>query len=164
MSRLLPELKAYAIAITKDEELAKDLVQEACQKTLSAKRVPDRAEDLKPWMFRIIRNLFIDHKRREKTASEYFDSVSRLYENTPASNPAVIEELLVRQALERLSEQEREILYLIDVFELKYAEAAVVLGIAQGTIMSRISRARRALLQEVESSNVQRIKRKSLRK
>ncbi len=163
ISKLLPELKAYAIAICRDEDAAGDLVQEACKKVLAAPTTPKTIEDLKPWMFRVIRNIHIDNKRREKTAAEYFNAVSRLYEETPAPAPSMLEEVLVHQAFEKLTDQEREILYLVDVFGLKYAEAAIVLGLAQGTIMSRVSRARKSLLNEVDKTNVQPLDRKILR-
>ena len=164
ISKLLPELKAYAIAICRDEDTAADLVQEACKKVLAAPTTPKSYEDLKPWMFRVIRNIHIDQKRREKTAAEYFDNVSRLYDGTPPPAPRVLEEILVRQALQSLTDQEREILYLIDVFGLKYAEAAIVLGLAEGTIMSRVSRARKSLLKQVNKTNVQPLDRKKSRK
>ncbi len=154
----LGDLKAYSIALCRNEDLANDLVQEAVQKALSAKRIPNTVAELKPWLFRIVRNIYIDQKRREKSATEYYDDTSRLYSGMPFEQPKVLEEILVRQAFAGLTEQHREILHLIDVLGFKYSEAAIVLGIAQGTIMSRVSRARQALLEKVEQTNVQRMK------
>ena len=156
----LPDLKAYSIALCRNEDLANDLVQEAVQKALSAKKTPETSAELKPWLFRIIRNIYIDQIRREKNAAEYYDEVERLSSGAPLEQPGILQEILVRQALENLCQRDREILYLIDVLGFKYAEAAIVLSVAQGTIMSRVSRARRALLEKVEQTNVQPINRK----
>ncbi|WP_025898400.1 RNA polymerase sigma factor [Sneathiella glossodoripedis] len=154
----LPDLKAYSLALCRNEDEANDLVQEAVKKALSAKRIPKSKDELKPWLFRIIRNTYIDVKRREANAAEYFDDVSRLYSGSPVEHPKVLEEILVRQALENLTARDREILYLIDVLGFKYAEAAIVLGVAEGTIMSRVSRARSALLGKIETTNVKSFK------
>ncbi|GLQ07002.1 RNA polymerase sigma factor [Sneathiella chinensis] len=151
---LLPELKAYATALSKNGDLADDLAQEAVKNALSAKRVPEDIRDLRPWMFRIIRNLYIDGLRKDRVRSEYSSDQARLLSECEPHTPTVIEEILVRQALTQVSATDREILYLIDVLGLKYAEAAVVLDIPQGTVMSRISRARRAMLSRIEETNI----------
>jgi len=157
---LLPELKAYATALTKDADSAADLSQEAIKKALSASNVPKNISDLRPWMFRIIRNTHIDQIRKEKTRKEYSADLARLSNEQYIQTPKVIEEILIRQALIEITEKEREILYLIDVMGLKYAEAAIVLDIASGTVMSRVSRARRSLLDKVERTNITPIDRK----
>jgi RNA polymerase sigma-70 factor, ECF subfamily len=154
LTLVYPELKAYAIALVRGTEIAEDLAQEAVRKALSAKKTPKNIDDLRPWMFRILRNLYIDHLRREKTRREYSTDNERLYNEGTGYYPVVLEEILVRQAFVELKVTEREILYLIDVLGLKYSEAAIVLGVAEGTIMSRISRARRALLGRIEQTNV----------
>ncbi|MBE7636494.1 sigma-70 family RNA polymerase sigma factor [Sneathiella sp. P13V-1] len=154
IASLMPELKAYAIALSQNLDEAEDLVQDAFQKALGSKKTPSKISDLKPWMFRIIRNQYIDQKRKEKTRLEYSEEVIRLYSDEPSHTPAIMEEILVRQALTKVTTQEREILYLVDVLGLKYAEAAIVLGIPSGTVMSRLSRARKSLLDEVEQTNI----------
>ena len=59
-------------------------------------------------------------------------------------------DILIRLAFERLDSDKREILFLVDVIGLKYSESAEVIGISVGTVMSRVSRARRALREAVE--------------
>jgi RNA polymerase sigma-70 factor, ECF subfamily len=151
---LLPDLKTYATALSKDLDKAEDLVQEAVKRALTAKKVPEDLGEVKPWMFRIIRNIHIDNVRKEKTHREYSADPARLSEESGVKQPRVIEEILLRQALIDITEMDREIIYLIDVLGLKYSEAAVVLGVAIGTVMSRISRARRSLILKMEETNV----------
>ncbi len=150
---LLPELMAYAMALSKNPTVAADLSQEAIKKSLTAKNAPPNLKDLRPWMFRIIRNIHIDNLRKEKTQREYLSSHARL-SNEDTGHPSVINEIIIKQALTEITEPEREIVYLIDILGLKYSEAAQVLDVPEGTIMSRISRARRSLLQKIETTNV----------
>jgi len=157
---LLPEMKAYATALTKEPDSADDLVQEAIRKALSAEKTPEGSDALRPWMFRIIRNLHIDNLRKEKTRLEYSAEATRLSEEERPQQDTVLNNILVRQALIEITDNEREILYLIDILGLKYSEAAKVLEIAEGTVMSRVSRARRSLLEKIEQSNVEPLKRK----
>lgn len=120
---------------------------------------------LRAWMFRIIRNLFIDRRRRERVRREYLAAHKRLSdaEGTPLGGRQagdVVETMIVRQAFAGLARREREILCLIDILGLTYAEAAEMLGIPVGTVMSRISRARRAMLAQLGESNVRPLRRR----
>jgi acetyl esterase/lipase len=65
-----------------------------------------------------------------------------------------LQDLLVRQAFEALSPPHREVIFLVDIMGMRYQEAAQVLDVAEGTIMSRLSRARKALIGKLEESNV----------
>jgi RNA polymerase sigma-70 factor (ECF subfamily) len=65
-----------------------------------------------------------------------------------------VETLMVRQAFASLSRRDREVLCLVDVLGLRYAEAAWVIGAPAGTVMSRLSRARRAMMERMGESNV----------
>ena len=60
----------------------------------------------------------------------------------------------MRQAFEALSPNHREVIFLVDIMGMRYAEAGEVLDVAEGTIMSRLSRARRAMIDRLEGSNV----------
>ncbi len=160
---LLPELKAYATALTKEPDSAEDLVQDAVKKALSAEKQPDDPAAFRPWLFRIIRNLHIDTLRKEKTRLEYSADQARLSDKETGQSENVLNSILVRQALIEITDAEREILYLIDVLGFKYSEAAKVLDIAEGTVMSRISRARRSMLARIEKTNVKPLERKRKR-
>ena len=69
-----------------------------------------------------------------------------------------VEQLLVRQALESLSPSHREVLFLVDVMGLRYGEVSELLDVPEGTVMSRISRARRSMIDALDGSNVTQIK------
>lgn len=145
---LLPELRAYARAICGSPDAAEDLVQDSIERLLKAQNVPNRISRLRPWMFRVIRNLHYDELRRMRVRREYIASQVRLNGQSGVRDHAG--DILFRLGYERLPEERREILFLIDIMGLKYSEAAEVMGVQIGTVMSRISRARQALRDLVE--------------
>ena len=155
LEALQPELLAYAKSLTLDTAAAEDLVHDAVLRALQSKRFPRKADDVRPWAFRVVKNLFLDVRRRQKVRVEYSRDQERLG-NGDGRRPAdPIEVLVVRQAYDRLSPRDREIICLIDILGFTYAEASAIMDIPLGTVMSRISRARRAMLDLVQGSNVQ---------
>lgn len=159
---LMPEFRAYARSVSADPADADDLVSDAVERALTAENRPHDVDAIRPWMFRIIRNLTIDEARKRKVRREYFETESRfMNEDTLSAGMAghgTLDDVLTRMAFEKLNPAEREILYLVDVTGLKYAETAEVLDVPVGTIMSRVSRARRALLALVDDTNVTELK------
>ena len=159
MATLRPELVAYAHSLSLDRAEAEDLVHDAIARALQRPPVLRGGLGLRAWMFRVIRNLLIDQRRKERVRREYFaahkrssDAESTLMDGRQAGD--VVETMIVRQAFVGLARRDREILCLIDILGLTYAEAAEMLGIPVGTVMSRISRARRAMLAQLGESNV----------
>ncbi len=146
---LLPELHAYARWICTPPDDPEDLVQSSIERSLRTPDRPVKLDDLRPWMFRIIRNLHLDELRRRRVRREYSAREKRLSSETGEVRD-MSRDVLIRLAFEKLSSDKREILFLVDVIGLKYSEAAEVIGIAHGTVMSRISRARRELRQAIE--------------
>ncbi len=151
--KLHHELAAYARAISQDPALAEDLVNDGIERALRAPEPPDRLENLRPWLFRIIRNLHLDELRKRRVRMEYAQAHVRLY-GDDLSGRRDTEDALVRLAFEKLKPEQRELLFLVDVMGLRYAEAADVLAVPLGTIMSRVSRARQALLALVDDRKV----------
>ena len=147
---LLPELRAYAIAICHSREEAEDLVQDAVERGLRSGGRPDPIGELRPWMFRVIRNLHYDELRKRRVRREYFAAEKRLSNEAGASDTG--RDVLIRLAFKKLPPETREVLCLVDIMGLKYAEAAKVMDVPNGTVMSRISRARRALLDVVDGA------------
>ncbi len=142
---LLPELRAYARSVANTADDADDLVQDGIERALRAKGRPEALEALRPWMFRVIRNLNIDEHRKRRVRMEYSNAQTRLLDETSGQGDTA-QHVMMRIAFEKLPSSTREVLFLIDVMGLKYSEAAVVMEVPQGTVMSRISRARRSLL------------------
>lgn len=149
-----PQLVAYARAICRRSEGVDDLVQDAIVRALTAANVPEQKSDLLPWMFRVIRNLHLDNVRKERVRTEYFAEHKRLLQDATATRTDPLSALLVRQVFETLTPDHREILFLVDVMGMRYAEAARVLDVAEGTVMSRLSRARKVMVERIEGTNV----------
>ena len=151
LESLLPELHAYARAICQREENAEDLVQDAIERAVRSENRPKTRSELRPWMFRVIRNLRYDELRKRRVRREFLASEKRLLDvNDRQSDTARV--VLVRLAYEKLQPEAREVLLLVDILGLKYAEAATVMDVPVGTIMSRTSRARKALLSVVDDA------------
>jgi RNA polymerase sigma-70 factor (ECF subfamily) len=139
-------LFGYAISLSQNRDTAHDLFQECMVRALSARSVPEQESAFRAWLFVIMRNLWIDRARSRQRKSTKEDEVA----NDQAVNPepldiALVTGLSVRQAFGRLSVEHREILALVDISGFSYAEAASMLTVPRGTVMSRVSRARRAL-------------------
>jgi RNA polymerase sigma-70 factor, ECF subfamily len=143
---LLPELRAYAHSVSGSSEDAEDLVQDAVERTLRAPSHPTVLNDLRPWMFRVIRNLNYDELRKRRVRREYSIAQTSLQIGLSQSGDHA-NDVLVRMTFRTLPAAMREVLFLVDVMNLKYAEAADVMGVPAGTVMSRISRSRRALIE-----------------
>lgn len=146
---LLPEIRAYARALCDRQENAEDLVQDAIERALRTEDRPGALSQFRPWMFRVIRNLRYDELRKRRVRREYIAKEKRLYSQAYLANDHA-RDVLLRLAFESMPSEKREILFLIDVMGLKYSEAAEIIGIAEGTVMSRLSRARKALREEID--------------
>ena len=152
---LLPRLVAFARTIVGDFEIARDLVQEAAARALAARRVPDDAPAYRAWMFRIVRNAALDELRtRAVRAAE----LPALQADFWRYDDACIAKITVEQGLAVIAPAHREIIALIDIAGFSYAETADALGAPIGTVMSRIARARAALLAAIEASSIRPLK------
>ncbi len=151
----LQRLYGYAVSLARDHHQAQDLVQECALRALTAKNTPRDEQAYRAWLFRILRNLFLDQVRHEKIAvltaeDEYFAPKTEYWQG----EERFITVLTVRLEMAKLPRAQREIITLIDFVGLSYAETAELLDVPVGTVMSRISRARRMLLDAIGSSNV----------
>ncbi|MEM9584378.1 MAG: sigma-70 family RNA polymerase sigma factor [Pseudomonadota bacterium] len=147
---LLPDLRAYAKALcVEHHEDAEDLVQDAIERALRTENRPHKLSELRPWIIRVARNLYYDELRKRRVRREYFAAEKRLHSDN-SYRPQMDRDVLVRMAFEKLPADTREILYLVDILDFKYSDAAWVLNVPKGTVMSRVSRARAALLALVE--------------
>jgi len=140
-----PRLFGYAVTLTRDRDRASDLLQQAALAALSATSPPQEPVMLRAWLFKIVRNNFIDGHRRTIVESKH---AATSIEETEVwgFDDRVIAALSVRQGLDRLAPDHREIIELVDIQGFRYAEVSDILGVPLGTVMSRLSRARLALL------------------
>ncbi|MCA0438286.1 MAG: RNA polymerase sigma factor SigM [Austwickia sp.] len=136
---------AVALRTTGDREMAADAVQEAF---LSAFRRADSFRgdaQVTTWLHRIVVNACLDRLRRARPTTDLDDlPQGRLAD--PHDQPHAVElRLAVRDALRTLPEGQAAALVLVDMHGLPVAEAAAILGVAEGTIKSRCARGRTAL-------------------
>ena len=153
----LNRLYGFAFALTQDRDQSQDLVQECVVRALAAKRRPADEPARRAWLFRILRNAFIDKYRRSGREVGIGPAINGFADDTESGwrgDRRIIDVVTVRIAITRLSAAQREIIALIDFVGFSYAEAADVLGVAEGTVMSRIARARKALLTVLERENI----------
>ena len=153
LTALLPRLVAFARTMVGDRELARDLVQEAAARALAARRVPDAAAGLPgldvPDRAQCRARRAALHAGRRSNSLQPPDTVDLWrFDN------ARIAKITVDQGLATLAPEHRDIIALIDIAGFSYAEAAEVIAMPVGTVMSRISRARMALLAAIEASSV----------
>lgn len=145
----LPALTRYARALTRDDATAEDLVQEALLKAHEKRATFRTGTSLQAWLFAILRNAFISSWRQRRAENTRIDRLATL---APAEEaPSQEQAAYLRQIAQRfdaLPTGQREVLHLIVVEELSYAETAAALSIPVGTVMSRLGRARARLRAE----------------
>ena len=151
---LLPKLVAFARVMLGDAEAARDIVQEAAARALAAARVPSDAAAYRAWMFRIVRNAAVDEIRRRRQPDADVHAMADLWR----FDDARIAKITVQQGLTMLGVEHREIISLIDIAGFSYSDVAAMLGVPVGTVMSRIARAREALLAAIDASAVRPLK------
>ena len=151
----LPRLYGYALSLAGNHHQAEDLVQECTLRALTARNIPGDKPAYRAWLFRILKNLFLDGVRREKTAVSAKEDINFHPEmEFWRGDERFITVLTVKLEMAKLPRHQREIIALIDIVGLSYAETAHLLDVPAGTVMSRISRARRVLLEAIGTSNV----------
>jgi RNA polymerase sigma-70 factor (ECF subfamily) len=137
-------LRRYALALTGSRFEAEDLVQDTLSRAIAAAPGFRKGGNLRGWLFTIMHNAFISSVRARRAAGRELDD--DLPELSQA--PTQLDRLEVRDvlaALARLPEAQRAALVLIALEDFSYSEAARVLGVPLGTLMSRLARGREAL-------------------
>ena len=150
---LLPRLRRFARGLAGSREAADDVVQAACERALMRRDQFEPGSRLDSWMYRIVQNLWIDQLRKDRRGEIGIDAAD-LAEFPGGDSAAEAEGKLylaeVRRAIARLPEDHREVLLLVSVEGVAYKQAAEILDLPIGTVMSRLSRARLALGHELE--------------
>lgn len=147
---LLPRLRRFALVLCRSPSLADDLVQGACERALANAESFTPGTRFDAWAFRILRNHWIDHLRRSRTEGMTEDVTVQTHIVGDAGEEPILNKLLlaeVQQIIEAMPSEQREVLLLVCVEDLAYREAAEVLGVPIGTVMSRLARARKRLVE-----------------
>lgn len=147
-------LYRYARSLCGEPQGAEELLQETYKRALAAKRKPhaEDADEIRPWIFTIMRNIWQNERRRLARSQEsLYDEAESLASNEDAeleiSRKLLVSE--VRAAVDSLPVAWREVIVMRDMEDLSYSQIAAVLGCPIGTVMSRLARARAALRQSL---------------
>jgi RNA polymerase sigma-70 factor (ECF subfamily) len=149
---LFDRLYNFAHWLTRNREEAEDLVQETFAKALKGFSSFQPGTNFRAWIYRILRNTFLTSRtglRATATVPLDMEGDEQAAPATTATPESILldqlDRQLLQQALEQLPVHYREILLLCEVEEMSYSEISATLAIPTGTVMSRLSRARRAL-------------------
>ena len=145
----VPRLRRYARALVGNRDDADDLVQDTLERALAKSVLWRGVADMRALLFSIMHNLHIDGVRRPRlhTVAVDDDTPEVLVAPTQEERLAVLD---LQSALERLPSEQREIILLVALEDMAYAEVAETLGIPIGSVMSRLSRGRERLRQLME--------------
>jgi len=150
----IPRLRRYARVLTGDATRADDLVQDTLARAWEKRRLWQAGTDLRAWLFTVMHNVYVNQLalvRRDAANVSLDADTSGLAWQLPVRGNQVdrVELLEVVAQMGRLSSDQREVLLLAAVEEMRYEEIAAVLSVPIGTVMSRLSRARDKLRQLV---------------
>lgn len=141
----LPRLRRYARAMLGDRAAADDLVQDTLERAWSRIGQWRPGSDLRAWLFGIMHNLRIDQLRRGGLSTTSLDEDEAADVPVRATQSDLLEVMDLETALRQLPDEQREVLLLVALEEMGYADIAALLGIPIGTVMSRLSRGRERL-------------------
>lgn len=144
----IPRLRRYARLLTGDAHRADDLVQDtlerACIKWRLWRPGVEPATQLRAWLFTVMHNVFVNQLRgKAYVARRDALSLEDVDVEGPALDPGV--RLDLERALRQLPAEQIEIVLMVALEDFSYAEAAILIGVPIGTVMSRLSRARKRL-------------------
>ena len=149
---VIPALRRYARTLVRNHAAADDLVQDCLERAV--RHWGQRRDDgnPRPWLFAILHNLAVNQFRRTASRGRHV-TIDEVPDHEVGQNAVQEQKLMYQDVIEKLAklpDEQRAVLLLVAVEDLTYAEAARVLNIPIGTVMSRLSRARERLQQELE--------------
>jgi len=144
----IPALRRYALALLRSRQDADDLVHDTLLRALDRLHT-NREDDVRPWLFAIMHNLFVSQLRRARTrpGGPTLENVDEGALGIAGTQEDALRSRDVVRSLDLLPPEQRVVLLLISIEDLSYAETARVLGIPVGTVMSRLARGRERLRQ-----------------
>lgn len=151
----IPRLRRYARVLTGEATRADDLVQETLARAWEKRRLWAAGSDLRAWLFTIMHNVFVNQRamarRDAQNVSIDGDEDGGAAWQIPVRpmQQTRVELTEIMREVQRLPNEQREVLMLAAVEEMRYEEIATVLSIPVGTVMSRLSRAREKLRRAV---------------
>jgi RNA polymerase sigma factor (sigma-70 family) len=161
LEQQIPALRRYALGLSRDHHAADDLVQDCLERAVSRWVLRRQDGDLRAWLFTILRNLYISSRRSQSRRGISVEVEEFIVSDSYPDPEARLGARDILAALDQLSEEQKSILLLVGVEDFAYDEAARMLNIPIGTVMSRLSRARqrlRTILETGQSPLIRRVK------
>jgi RNA polymerase sigma-70 factor (ECF subfamily) len=145
---LIPRLRQFALAMTGNRADGDDLAQDALERALTRLHQYEPDTRLDSWVYRIAQNCWIDHVRKLKSRAKLVvidpDADAPGIDGAAAMNASLTLSKAL-SVLAQLPEEQRMVVVLVQVDGYSYREASEILGVPEGTVTSRLSRARAAL-------------------
>jgi RNA polymerase sigma-70 factor, ECF subfamily len=145
IAQQIPRLRRYARALTGDRSAADDLVQDTLERALGRFHLWRQGSDLRAWLFTIMHNIFVNQARSRARHHHEALEVDPGAEALRGRDPEWLEVRDLANALGRIPDEQRAVLLLVGLEQFSYDEAARILDIPIGTVMSRLSRGRERL-------------------
>jgi RNA polymerase sigma-70 factor (ECF subfamily) len=146
---LIPRLRRFARALTGSREAADDLTQDTLERAWVKRELWQAGTNLRAWLFAVMHSVFVNGVRRaratESLEAPAWAGAERADDGASAETAIAVRDL--REALLVLPEEQRQVLLLVGLEQFSYAEAAEVLGVPIGTVMSRLARGRERMRQ-----------------
>lgn len=156
IARELPRLRRYARALRNDAG-ADDLVQDCVERALRKQTLWQRGTNMRAWLFRILYNLHLSSLRTTKRLPHTVAFEDLVPDSVGGSNGSQLDALELKElalAFGKLPAEQRDVIALVALEGMRYDEAADVLGVAMGTVRSRLSRGRAALREALAGREV----------
>jgi RNA polymerase sigma-70 factor (ECF subfamily) len=156
----IPYLRRYARGLARNAADADDLVQSCLLRALTNFHRFEKNTNLRAWLLTILHNIFIDTVRKNRRAREAFEAAGIAADGVSqgANQFEHMQVVELKRAIERLPAEQRSTLLLVALEDLTYEETARVTGVPVGTVRSRLSRARHALLTVIEGAEIEGLK------
>ena len=152
LEALIPRLRRFARALTGNRDAADDLTQDTLERAWIKREQWQAGTNLRAWLFAVMHSVFVNSARRwrpmESLESLVDAGKERADESADAESAVALRQL--REALQRLPDEQCQVVLLVGLEQFSYAEAAEVLNVPIGTVMSRLSRGRERLRQLLE--------------
>ena len=153
LAQFIPKLRRFALTLTRSQADADDLAQSTLERALACSQQWERGTRLDSWLYRIAQNLWIDQRRAARLRGPTESADAAMLLMTGEDGREINErQLMVRDAIRAfasLPADQQAVLALVSIEGLSYEEAAKMLNVPIGTIMSRLARSRRAIAAKV---------------
>jgi RNA polymerase sigma-70 factor (ECF subfamily) len=151
----IPNLRRYARALVGDRDGADDLVQDTLERAVRKFHLW-RPGDLRAWLFSIMHNVFVNQLKSRKIGLDVEIDEETLAARIPTVTGTDVMDL--QRGLQRLAAEQREVMLLIALEDMSYADVSRALGIPIGTVMSRLSRGRERLRKLMDGQDTRALK------